>query len=193
MAASLRRCVTFLTLECQRFARDLRIIGTALQNSGNGLALNTATLDHPSLPQAAHERDSKSSSDVLDSVFSNVLLAVQRNRRSLERRMTRRMQMAGHFEYAVPRKDIVADLDSGRWKERGTICRHHYAKVKEETEKMKEELGEAMQYTADQKEVVFLYEGEESEKAKQQGKYVVQMKKERPTWFHKSLLEKKTD
>ena len=36
--------------------------------------------------------------------------------------MTRRMQMAGHFEYAVPRNDIVADLDTGRWKEKGTIC-----------------------------------------------------------------------
>ncbi|KAL8606183.1 hypothetical protein ACOMHN_053455 [Nucella lapillus] len=158
-----------------------------------GPALDLVTVNQPCLrPEARTEASSDSSASVLDSIFSPVLLAVQRSRRSLERRMTRRMQMAGHFEHAVPRKDIVVDLDTGHWKEKGTICRHHYQKVKEETKKMQEELGEAMQYTAHQKEVIFLYQGEESKVAKLQdlGKHVVQMKKERPAWFPQNLLEK---
>ena len=68
---------------------------------------------------------------------------------------------------------------------------HHYARVKEETKQMQEELGEAMQYTADQKEVVFLYEGEESKRPKHDGKYIVEMKKQRPAWFAKNLLQKR--
>ena len=63
--------------------------------------------------------------------------------------------------------------------------------MKEETKQMKEALGEAMQYTADQKEVVFLYEGEEAEQAKHDEKHMVEMKKERPTWFSKNLLQKR--
>ena len=63
--------------------------------------------------------------------------------------------------------------------------------MKEETKQMKEALGEAMQYTADQKEVVFLYESEEAEQAKHDGKHMVEMKKERPTWFSKNLLQKR--
>ena len=68
---------------------------------------------------------------------------------------------------------------------------HHYARVKEETKQMQEELGEAMQYTADQKEVVFLYEGEERKRPRHDGKYIVEMKKQRPAWFAKNLLQKR--
>ena len=88
--------------------------------TGENLVFNTATIDQPH--EQSSRQDVDPSSSVLDSIFSNVLMAVQRDRRSLERRMTRRMQMAGHFEYAVPRKDIVVDLDTGHWKEKGTIC-----------------------------------------------------------------------
>ncbi|XP_076437274.1 large ribosomal subunit protein bL32m-like [Babylonia areolata] len=195
MATSLRKCMTLLSSECHRFIRDLRVITAVLQNHGNGppaLDLVTVNNHQPCLRPKDSDKTGDTSRDVLDSVFSSVLLAVQRSRRSLEKRMTRRMQMAGHYEYAVPRKDIVVDLDTGHWKEKGTICRHHYEKVKEETKKMQEELGEAMQYTADQKEVVFLYEGEESEAPHQRekGRHVVQMKKERPSWFPRALLEK---
>lgn len=55
---------------------------------------------------------------------------------------------------------------------------------------MMAELGEDMRYTADQKEVVFLYEGEENEHSTHQGKHIVEMKKERPPWFPKSLMTK---
>ena len=63
---------------------------------------------------------------IIDSIFSSLLLAVPKKRRSLERRMTRRNQMAGHFEYAVPRRDIVYDEDSDSYKEQGTVCRKHF-------------------------------------------------------------------
>lgn len=59
---------------------------------------------------------------ILDSIFSNLLLAVQRDRRSLERRMTRRMQLPGHFEYAIPKKNIVPCLECGHFHEKGSIC-----------------------------------------------------------------------
>jgi hypothetical protein len=67
---------------------------------------------------------------------------------------------------------------------------HHYERVKAETKKMQEALGERMKFTPDQKEVVFIYEGEGEQRPKHQGKYVVEMKKPRPSWFCKSLLAK---
>jgi ABC-type oligopeptide transport system substrate-binding subunit len=63
-----------------------------------------------------------------------------------------------------------------------------YERAKEETEEMKKELGEEMQYTPDQKEVAFLYDGEESQTF--EGKHIVEMKKPRPKWFSDALMTK---
>lgn len=63
--------------------------------------------------------------------------------------------------------------------------------MREETKSMREALGEDMMYTADQKEVVFVYEGETAESAKHGGKHVVELKRKRPSWFPNILLTKK--
>ena len=56
---------------------------------------------------------------------------------------------------------------------------------------MREALGETMRYTADQKEVTFLYDGENDDRPKHNGKYIVEMKKPRPSWFPKILYNRK--
>ena len=64
-----------------------------------------------------------------------------------------------------------------------------YKKVKEETEAMRAAMDENDRLLyAPQKEVVFLYEGEEKEQ--HNGKYIVEIKRGRPEWFSKNLLTK---
>ncbi len=66
-----------------------------------------------------------------------------------------------------------------------------YEKVRQETEHMKEAMGEdALKYNAPHTEVVYLYKGEEAETAKHGGKHIIEMAKERPDWWPKNLLTK---
>ncbi|ESO94135.1 hypothetical protein LOTGIDRAFT_232409 [Lottia gigantea] len=134
---------------------------------------------------------SGSMKSLLDDIFSNTLFAVPRNRRSKEIRRTRKMQITGHYEYALPKNNIVSCLECGHWHEKQTLCGNCYDKVRKETEEMQEAMGtDTLKYSQPQSEVMFLYEGEETENVK--GKYVVKVDKERPGWFSKNLLTKRT-
>ena len=85
----------------------------------SSLDFNTVPAEHSHLSLPAPSQ----SKDLLSSIFENILRAVPKKRRTLEKRMTRRMQLAGHYEDAVPRNDLVVDQVTGHWKEKGTICR----------------------------------------------------------------------
>jgi ribosomal protein L32 len=87
------------------------------------------------VPSSCNEQPADKQTDqaasVLESIFDSFLLAaVPKYRRSLERKMTRRMQMVGHYEHAMPRKDLVVDQHTGMWKEKGTICSKCFIKIK---------------------------------------------------------------
>ncbi len=45
-------------------------------------------------------------------------------------------------------------------------------------------------YNAPKSEVTYLYKGEEDDRPKYKGKYIVEMDREKPEWFSKSLLTK---
>jgi len=64
-----------------------------------------------------------------------------------------------------------------------------YKKVQEETEEMRAKMDpDTRFYSVPHTEVVYLYKGEESDRPKYKGKYIVEMEKPRPEWFPKNLL-----
>ena len=61
--------------------------------------------------------------------------------------------------------------------------------MQQETEEMRAKMDEDVRnYNVPRTEVVYLYKGEESERMKYNGKYIVEMEKPRPEWFPKNLL-----
>ena len=69
------------------------------------------------------------------------------------------------------------------------IAGNCYKKVQEETELMKAKMDPDVRlYNIPHTEVVYLYKGEESDRPKYHGKYIVEMEKPRPEWFPKNLL-----
>ncbi|KAL5009839.1 hypothetical protein ScPMuIL_012144 [Solemya velum] len=100
----------------------------------------------------------RSLDSILDSIFGSKLwAAVPKNRRSAERRMTRKMAKF-HLNDAIPKKNIVACLECGHWHQSNTICGNCYSKVREETKEMRRSLGEDIRYSAPESEIVFLYD-----------------------------------
>ena len=132
--------------------------------------------------------DCETKSSLLEEIFNPTLYAVPKHRRSRERRLQRKFGNHIMQRFVQIKKNLVMCLECGQWHERRTICGNCYERAKEETEEMKKELGEEMQYTPDQKEVAFLYDGEESQTF--EGKHIVEMKKPRPKWFSDALMTK---
>lgn len=97
-------------------------------------------------------------------------------------------------KYATPKTNIKACLDCGDYHEIGTICGSCYAKVKAETKSLQEEMfkNDSFKYEYPSSEVAFLYKGEEGakENLERQNKVVVEVPKERPSWFSNNLLSK---
>lgn len=64
----------------------------------------------------------------------------------------------------------------------------------DETREMQETIEAELKLEPVEKEVVVLYEGEKNEKPDEfwEGKRIVEMKKPRPSWFSKNLLQQTT-
>ncbi|XP_067686211.1 large ribosomal subunit protein bL32m-like [Haliotis asinina] len=140
----------------------------------------------PSLPETHQYNQSPKS--VLGSILDSILWAVPRNRRSLERRLTRKHAMTKHFEAAIPKKNIIACLECGHWHEKHTICGNCYKKVKEETKQLKAAMGDDFLYNIPRQEIQVMYEEERDQRQKYKGKYIIEMDKPRPQWFPRNLM-----
>ncbi|PNF34096.1 39S ribosomal protein L32, mitochondrial [Cryptotermes secundus] len=134
----------------------------------------------------------KTSLDVLDNGF---LWAVPRSRRSVEKRLSRKF---GYPEYVykllLPKRNLLVCNTCGHHYEANHLCPHCYAKVRTETEAMQSTIQKELGLNPVEQEVVVIYEGEKVEQPAEfwKGKRVIEMKKERPSWFSKNLLEKST-
>ncbi|VDI37297.1 large subunit ribosomal protein L32 [Mytilus galloprovincialis] len=174
-----------LHLSVQRLELYLqKLTATYINNQTHfGLALDTPPtnerLDNGNTQQRS----------ILDQIFSPIDYAVPKFRRSRERRMTRQFGKHQMERYIDIKKSLIMCLECGHWHEKRTICGNCYERVREETKEMKKELGEAMEYTPDQKEVMFVYDGEDKPPTFE-GKHIVEMKKPRPKWFADALLTK---
>ncbi|GFW35028.1 39S ribosomal protein L32, mitochondrial [Trichonephila clavipes] len=135
--------------------------------------------------QPSSDKDVKST---LENIIGNGFLwAVPKSRRSLERRMTRRM---GFGKMILPKRNLVACDDCGHFHPVHTVCGHCYEKVKSETKLMQDAVMKELKLDPIDKEVVILYENDLKDRDSFGGKRIIEMTKERPSWFSKNLLIK---
>ncbi|KAJ8931930.1 hypothetical protein NQ314_015110 [Rhamnusium bicolor] len=120
----------------------------------------------------------------IKNIFEDSFLwAVPKHRRSIEKRLKRKF---GHPEYVLKIMTPKTNLRTCNT----STC---YKKVIEETKVIQETIQNHLKLEPVEKEVVVLYEGEKDDKSNIfEGKQIVEMKKSRPAWFSKNLLQQTT-
>lgn len=123
------------------------------------------------------------------------LWAVPKSRRTVERRMQRKF---GHPDYIWkphrPKTNLITCNTCGHHHEPHVLCACCYARVREETTAMQEEIQKQLGLSPVEEEVIVLYKGEKEEKPQEfwKGKRIVELERERPLWFSKNLLQQST-
>lgn len=124
---------------------------------------------------------------VLEDMREGILLAVQRNRRSVERRMWRRIGMP-QFAHKL-RRDLKCCVECGHMHEAHTLCGNCYMKIRIEAEAIQKAIVDSFSWNPIEQDVVVKYKGEEI-RAEDKSKRIIEMPKERPKFFSNNLLEK---
>ncbi|KAL4716604.1 hypothetical protein ACJJTC_008239 [Scirpophaga incertulas] len=121
---------------------------------------------------------------------------VPKFRRTVERRWKRKY---GSPEYGLkiltPKTNLKVCQECGHYQEINRLCGNCYKRIEDETNIIKDKIVEKLGGTPIDKEVVVLYNGDNiPDKVKEfwKGKRIIEMKKERPKWFSKNLLQKST-
>jgi len=177
-----------------------RFNSLALSIERRGAVLSSIFSSHPhddvdlaydvaGVTETEHDDTQRSAlSELFDAL---VWAAVPKSRRSRERRAIRRFGIHKIREYMTPKSNIMACLECGHYHEAHTICGNCYEKVRDETEVLRSKMDvNTRLYNAPHSEVVYLYKGEEDDRKKFNGKFIVEVDKSRPEWFPKNLLSK---
>ncbi|CAH2071178.1 unnamed protein product, partial [Iphiclides podalirius] len=140
--------------------------------------------------------NSRNPFSIKDIIGDGLLLAVPKFRRTIEKRLKRKF---GSPEYVwkmlVPKNNIKVCNDCGHYHERGRLCANCYKRVENETKEIQAKIQEKLGNNPIEQDVIVLYEGENVTKTPNEfweGKRIIEMKKERPQWFSKNLLQKST-
>lgn len=143
-------------------------------------------------PIATTEKKSFTFKDILE---NSILWAVPKSRRTIEKRLRRKF---GHPDYVMkilkPKKNLLSCNTCGHHHEAGMLCPHCYEQVIEETKAIQEKIQAELGLSPVEQDVVVLYDNERSKQPEEfwQGKRIVEMKKDRPQWFSKNLMERST-
>ncbi|CAK1546147.1 unnamed protein product [Leptosia nina] len=133
---------------------------------------------------------------IKDIVGDGFLLAVPKFRRTVEKRWKRKFGSPEYqWKMLVPRTNIKVCHECGHYHERGRLCGNCYKKVEAETKEIQDKIVEKLANKPIENEVIVLYDGEnlpDQPKEFWQGKRIIEMKKERPQFFSKNLLQKTT-
>jgi large subunit ribosomal protein L32 len=121
------------------------------------------------------------------------ILLTQKHRATIERRRIRRhsdLPMSLMTKYGTPRQDLHQCLECGTWHEKKTICGNCYDRIRKETQAIKDSYPnkDEFNYNHPQQEIVYVYKNENS--ITDQTKRIVEIPRERPTWFSKNLIPK---
>ena len=121
------------------------------------------------------------------------ILLTQKHRATIERRRIRRhsdLPMSLMIKYGTPRQDLHQCLECGTWHEKKTICGHCYDRIRKETQAMKDAYPNKDEFNHDhpQQEIVYVYKNDQ--KNSDPTKRIVEIPRERPTWFSKNLIPK---
>ncbi|EDX15107.1 39S ribosomal protein L32, mitochondrial [Drosophila simulans] len=176
-----------LFLSITNFIRNLESL--FLPHGGHPPALALAGFQHDHSPKSSTEFSLK------QLIGDGMLWAVPKHRRSVEKRLKRKF---GHPEYnwkpLREKRNLRSCLQCGHDHEMGVLCPFCYQKVLKETELMQSKIQETLGLDPVDKEVIVLYEGEKAEQSTDdlKNKRIVEMKKPRPMWFTKNLLQKST-
>ncbi|CAH0407433.1 unnamed protein product [Chilo suppressalis] len=130
-----------------------------------------------------------------DLIGDGYLMAVPKFRRTVEKRWKRKFGSPDYvWKMIVPNKNIKVCQECGHHHELGRLCENCYKRIENETKLIKDKIVEKLGNSPIDKEVVILYENEAPEQKSEfwNGKRIVEMKKERPSWFSKNLLQKST-
>jgi len=94
----------------------------------------------------------------------------------------------------LPKSTLRVCNTCGDDHEVGVLCPTCYKKVIDETKEMQAKIQEELKLEPVEKEVVVVYDGEKDIKPAEyfEGKRIVEMKKPRPEWFSKNLLQQTT-
>lgn len=131
-------------------------------------------------------------SDILGDGF---LWAVPKHRRTVEKRWKRKFGDPYYVnKLLLPKSYLKTCNECGDNHEAGVLCPTCYKKVIEETKAMQTAIQEKLKLEPVEHEIVVLYQGEKDAKPDEfcDGKRIVEMKKPRPSWFTKNLLQNTT-
>ncbi|CAF1057541.1 unnamed protein product [Adineta steineri] len=122
------------------------------------------------------------------------ILLTQKHRATVERRRIRRhsdLPMSLMSRIGTPRQDLHQCLECGTWHEKKTICGNCYDRIKKETQSMKDSFSnkDEFNYNHPQQEVVYVYNND-NKLTDDKTKRIVEIPRERPTWFSKNLIPK---
>jgi large subunit ribosomal protein L32 len=121
------------------------------------------------------------------------ILLTQKHRATIERRRIRRhsdLPMSLMMKYGTPRQDLHQCLECGTWHEKKTICGNCYDRIRKETQLIKDSYPnqDELNYNHPQQEIMYVYKDEE--RISDEKKRIVEIPRERPTWFSKKLIPK---
>lgn len=112
-----------------------------------------------------------------------IVWAVPTRRVSLERRMMRRIS---HPFFKIKPKDYIKSCNvCGHFHLAHTICGNCYEQVKQETEKLRDEIANELKLDPVESEVAVVYKGE---KPPESTRRIVEVERPRPAWFSQNLL-----
>jgi len=94
------------------------------------------------------------------------------------------------YNYGTPLLNVKHCLECDNLMYESCVCPHCYGKVRERTEKLKAKLGDDFKYRHPKKEVRFVYDNEFF--GNEKDNHIVKLEGERPSWFSKALLPKKS-
>lgn len=136
---------------------------------------------------------------IKDLIGDGFFFAVPIFRRSLEVRKLRKIGIPYKggpegIKLIQKKNDILVCSNCGHFHEIGILCPNCYKKVMDETEEIKTKIREELKLNPVEKDVIVLYEGEQQNETPEfwNGRRIIEMKKPRPMWFSKNLMQRTT-
>ena len=124
-----------------------------------------------------------------------ILWAVPKKRKSLERRLKAKYgsENYGYQKLIHPKKNLLVCTTCGNYHEARHLCPHCFKRIMEETKAMQDKIVEKLGLSPQDKDVIVLYKDDKH--SDDEGKFgnknvIVEMEKERPSWWSKNLLQR---
>ncbi|XP_069996153.1 large ribosomal subunit protein bL32m [Penaeus vannamei] len=127
-----------------------------------------------------------------DLIGDSILWAVPKNRRSREKRLTRKFGSETGHKKMLPVLKLLTCNNCGHVHEPGRLCPNCYGKIKEVTEAMQNAMNATQGLKPIEHDVLPVFKGEKinTEDGFFEGKRIIEVDRERPKWFSQRLTQK---